>query len=927
MSKQVVRFSVRVCVEEASGVGGCEGVVVEWKRGKHHGCSASAAVRGSAARWSEPDELLFPCTMYFLPKKRQFEEKSLSLVLVRSATTTTSSSSSSRVVLGHTRVALETLAADTSDTAAKSFRRRDTLEGGAAGGAVVLEYTVTLRRLVDPRDKGAAVAAASAVAVSSSASSSPAPVRSTARAAPLAEEQAAKQSLAESPLQSIDSAAVAPRIALSPEFVAPSSASAPRKGLTLQLVPSSLNNDFGAPPPALAPSSAASSGGSVSTKLDKDFGYASSGGIPLSARSHHERTGSVTPSPLTPSLMGNSSGHSRGGGSAVHHRSPALGGAASSSSSSSSATNETASPGLLQRSSEFDVSGLTTSTGSGGGSSKPSKKSLLGGAGHRRGKSHAVTPDELRGLAAGGDIRQQPQFAMGSVNSSGASRKSNAAKVASKLGFSTKARSDSRGSLSSASTPLSPRGFDSDISRRSNSNTPDFLIVDNMSESSSSSDFEEEVIVSGARLGGGSGQGGSPARGPSSFASPTISSLPSSPMAQKPNVSSEHREQIEFYQRQLADHGRRRDQSYVLQHFVAFCQPAYSKGVPVSAWVLFRCLAEWDCFSNNDGREFREQLLEGFEQLSKNVMDQHHQLYWMSTLLALLFLLRNKLRPLPRSDVQRNTALTVFQERLRGLASALCSKAALQVVNDLRPLVSPALLEHAMLEDAALTPSRGGGGANRSQQKEAQPRVTLASVLNVLEGFRSALSSAFISPGVAAQIMSRVAHGLTAVALNTLLDNNPRLCTFSNGLQMKKPVTELRSWLSRFQLEAAVAEIAPLEEIVNVLCMNKGALVEAEVRKDVCPHLTSAQLGQLLLLYTPDSFDSEPIHPAVLAALCGDSQDFKTDVEVRLPFAFDLTQGNYDLVDIEIPKAVSDQPSLAFLSRPYAEDDSMSDAW
>ena len=582
----------------------------------------------------------------------------------------------------------------------------------------------------------------------------------------------------------------------------------------------------------------------------------------------------------------------------------------------------------LQRSSELDVSGaLGTSSG------KTSKKSILGGAGHRRGKSHAVTPEELRGLHSGMDLRQSPLVSPAPISSSSsvsaqAPRKSNAAKLGSKLGFKRSDRGS--GSISQTFAPYSPRlqqeggGGGGDPARRP---TSDFLIAGEPSSSpSSSSDFEDEPVplpsLSLMRSSGPAAPLPSAAAALSGLSQTSGSPTPPLPGG---HASPEHREEIQYYQRQLADQGRRKDQALVLQHFVAFCQPAYARETSVSACVLFRCLVEWDCFAN-DGKEFREQLLESFEQLSKNMMSLPLQLYWLSTLVSLLFLLRHKLKPIPRSDVPRTNALAVFQERLRGLATALAARAAMLVGAELRPLIAPALLEHALLEDSA------GPSAPKHKPQPHQPpqpaRPTVATVLSVLEGLRVALEVARVVGSVASQVMARVAHLLAASAVNTFLDNNPRLCTFSNGLQMRKPILELRGWMTRHHFEAAAGHLAPLEEIVNVLCMNKSALVEPEVRKEVCPHLSAAQLGQLLLLYTPDSFDSEPIHPAVLAALCGDNvQDFKVDVELRAPLALELTEGSYEWSKFELPKAITDQPSLTFLSRPFAEDNAMSDAW
>ncbi len=856
LAKQVVRCAVRVTLLKATGLGSSgDSVVVEWKRGKHHGTSGAAAAKGGGAVWEgAAGEIVIPCTLYFLPKKRAFEEKSLSVALVRG-----------RQLLARAAVALDVLAQELGETGEATATRREEGEGG-----VVLEYLVHMRRLHDPRDKAA-----------SSAASSPMPVRPRPVAASLGGDDSPTTTLSESPLQSIDARAT-PSPAASAPFVAPAATPEPRRSPGTPAVPS-----FASIP--------------TSPKVEKEFGYASSGGIPMSARSQHERTGSSNSSTL-PSVAPVPMPISVGSTDARGSRTPSM-------------QRETS---QLQRSSDLEV-GSAVGLGPGGASGKTSKKTILGGAGHRRGKSHAVTPDELRGLHAGPDLRQSPQLSQAAM-SSGAmsgqnSRKSNAAKLGSKLGFKRPDRGSN--SVSQAFSPLSPRGPE-DVRRAA---AADFLIAGNLS-SSSSSDFEEEPLALPLAL--------PPSRASGAVSSPTLQRASSS--GASPNLSagggggagsSEHREEIQFYQRQLADQGRRRDQSYVLQHFVAFCQPVYTREMSVSAWVLFRCLAEWDAFGS-DGREFREQLLEGFEQLSKNAMNQQHQLYWLSTLLSLLSLLRSKLRPIPRSDVPRNNGLSVFQERLRGLAAAMCSRAAALAVAELRPLVSQALLEHAVLEDSA--------GPSAPKQKQpvgtTQPRATVASIVAVLDALRVSLEAAHVLASVAAQLMARVAHALAAMALNALLDNNPRLCTFSNGLQMRKPVLELRGWLTRHRFDAAAALLVPLEEVVNVLCMNKSALVEAEVRREVCPTLSSAQLGQLLLLYTPDAFDSEPIHPAILAALCGDNvADFKMDVELRRPLSLDLAEASYELAECDLPKSVTEQPSLAFLSRSFADDTSASDAW
>ncbi len=166
-----------------------------------------------------------------------------------------------------------------------------------------------------------------------------------------------------------------------------------------------------------------------------------------------------------------------------------------------------------------------------------------------------------------------------------------------------------------------------------------------------------------------------------------------------------------------------------------------------------------------------------------------------------------------------------------------------------------------------------------------------------------------------------------AYTLNTLLDNNPRLCTFSNGLQMKKPVSELKGWFHRRQFEAAAKNMSPLDEVINVLCMNKSVLAEPDVRKEVCPSLSQAQLSQLLVQYTPDDFDSEPVAPAILSSVSGTLRqpfDFRMSEELPAVLSLDLTEASYTLAKVPLPAAMQDQPGLAFLLLPEAV---ASDEW
>lgn len=572
------------------------------------------------------------------------------------------------------------------------------------------------------------------------------------------------------------------------------------------------------------------------------------------------------------------------------------------------------------------------------------KKILAHAHGHRRGKSHAVTPDELKGLvgSTGNDFRTNSN---NPINPSPAGSASNI-KRKSKAHLGKKAFAHVGGGKrnSTSNLGLSPRGDrghhhthsqSSSATPTSPTSSAQSLLIVNNDDSSSE---EEKDNTGHHNVAGVHAWLASPVRTMSTpglkehrrveslnsigdrssreIESPGTLKKSTENMRKSDEDAGRRAEELEAYKRKLAEQNKKRDQTYIYHQFVAFTHPSYTSEMSLSAYVLFRCVVEWDCF-NPDEPDFREQLLEGFEKLSKSQLEQNHSVYWLSTVLSLLNLLRNNLNPIARSEVAKSNALVVFQERLRGLASAFLTRVVTPFVNnELKPVLSLAILEQHSLDDAG--PS--------TRKNKAAPKVTINAVLKSLDDFLELIMNAKIASSIVSQVFARVSHAITAHTLNVLLDNNPGLCTFSNGLQMKKPISELRGWFTRNQFETAASLLNPLEEIVNVLCMNKSALVEAEVRKEVCPHLTDAQLGQLLLLYTPDDFDSSPVHPGVLAQLCGDinPNDYKMSEEYRVVLSLDMTDCVYELSHKDLPdvlQQMADQPSLGFLTEPFKEQD------
>ena len=826
------------------------------------------------AKW-ENVEFVIPCTMYYNSKKKSFEEKELYLYLCKYSHGTKH--------LGKCRSLIDLWAAEMPGEES-SFEQKEVMDCG-----VTIHFSVYLKRL----DGHAHVPVPQAK--ESSAKSEPLSVPVNRRAvSPVTVGSSEETLMAESPLQVLDVPSVM------------SNKEESEIELTASTPPPAPSSIYRGTPDASrsSPTLNALDMGNMKEEPVKKQSIRTPNSARLSAGPLDRSSVSfaTAPSPVT----------------TYHNRTPSSGQTITQISRGSESVSD---GGNLSR------------------MAHDRKKKILG---HRRGKSHAVTPDELKGLTAG-DLRTNVPSQSPSQSSSNVSH-TRKAKMHLGKAFSHATKRNSTSNLG-----LSPRGHHQSPSVGNTPTTPTkvtkSLLIENVDLDSTSEDDEDDKAV---RVGGVNAWLGSPATGhhrvnssprvmQRNMSSPGLHKRADSAFERSPRESNEvpkifmtssesgmrksdddsARDELELYKQRVSEENRKRDQSFIYHQFVTYTRPAYTSEMSVSSYVIFRCFVEWDSFDPKHP-EFREQVLEGFEKLSTSTLDLDQFVYWLSTVVSLLNLLRNNLKPIPRSEVAKNNALAVYQERLRGLVSALVNRVTHLFMQDLRQVLATAVLEQHSLDDAG--PSRKSKGSSKA---------TIGEVLKALDALLDHMREAKLAHSIIAQLLCRVSHSMTAHTLNVLLDNNPGLCTFSNGLQMKKPTFELRGWFTRHHFDQAASLLAPLEEVVNVLCMNKSALVESEVRKEVCPTLTEAQLAQLLLLYTPDDFDSSPIHPGVLAQLCGDvaPNAYKMTEELRSVLSLDMTDCHYEMSNSDLPDILveaSQQPSLSFLTKQHEELDMQS---
>ena len=224
----------------------------------------------------------------------------------------------------------------------------------------------------------------------------------------------------------------------------------------------------------------------------------------------------------------------------------------------------------LLRSSEADVTPVSNSA-------REKKRNFMHG--HRRGKSHAVTPDELRGLHS--ENNRVSSASMSTTQIPSLPRKS---QQGSKLPFGKLKHQRGTSGGSGLAGNLSPR-----TASHSNSSLRESQTRDIESPSAQSLGAEAFLIdESSSEL---------------SDADETAMAVALHTQSRSPHHASglgrrgsKNDSEVESLKKQLAEQSRKRDESFVLTQYVTYCVPVVSHGIPLSSWVLLRCLQECNSF-------------------------------------------------------------------------------------------------------------------------------------------------------------------------------------------------------------------------------------------------------------------------------------------------------------------------------------------
>jgi len=194
---------------------------------------------------------------------------------------------------------------------------------------------------------------------------------------------------------------------------------------------------------------------------------------------------------------------------------------------------------------------------------------------------------------------------------------------------------------------------------------------------------------------------------------------------------------------------------------------------------------------------------------------------------------------------------------------------------------------------------------------------SIDSLIRLLYTYLELFRTNFVFAKLKEQFFLQVFYHMNERLFNSLLDRR-EFCKCGNGVRIKIAISSIEEWLSK--MDSALVnywkkELAPIRQAAVVLVMNKSPLAEESTRQDVCPNLNAAQLSHLLNTYTPDEYDSEIVHPGVIASLDMDSRD-SLHLDETFAYPLDVNFGNManlNVTSVSIPPSILERPGFVFL--------------
>ncbi|MFS7930647.1 putative myosin ATPase [Helianthus anomalus] len=395
----------------------------------------------------------------------------------------------------------------------------------------------------------------------------------------------------------------------------------------------------------------------------------------------------------------------------------------------------------------------------------------------------------------------------------------------------------------------------------------------------------------------------------------------------------------------------------------------FSKGRPVAACIIYKCLRQWRSFEAEKTSIF-DRIIQTIGQAIETQDNNEVLAYWLSNASTLLLLLQRTLkasgaagapqhrRPTSASlfgrmtqsfrgtpqgvnmsliDGETNGASDTLQQveakypalLFKQQLTAYVEKIYGMIRDNLKKDISPLLglcIQAPRISRANLL--KGNAVALASAASQDILIAHWQGIVNNIGCFLNMLKSNNVPPFLVRKIFTQIFSFINVQLFNSLLLRR-ECCSFSNGEYVKAGLSELEQWCYKATEEYAGSawdELKHIRQAIGFLVIHqKPKKTLDEITHDLCPMLSIQQLYRISTMYWDDKYGTHSLSPDVISnmrvLMTEDSNNavsssFLLDDDSSIPFSVDdlsKSMHQINIADIEPPPLVRDNSGFSFL--------------
>ncbi|KAL1547136.1 myosin-11-like [Salvia divinorum] len=393
----------------------------------------------------------------------------------------------------------------------------------------------------------------------------------------------------------------------------------------------------------------------------------------------------------------------------------------------------------------------------------------------------------------------------------------------------------------------------------------------------------------------------------------------------------------------------------------------FSKGRPIAACIIYKCLRQWHSFEVE-----RTSIFDRIIQTIGNAIETQDNndilAYWLSNASTLLLLLQRTLKAGGGAGAapqhRRSPSSTLFGRMTQSFRStppgvnlsllgedatgsvrqvdakypALLFKQQLtayvekiygMIRDNLKKEISPQLglcIQAPRISRANLIK----GGARNLANAAAQD-ILIAhwqGIVSSLGNFLNILKTNHVPPFLVRKVFTQIFSFINVQLFNSLLLRR-ECCSFSNGEYVKAGLAELEHWCYKATDEYAGTawdELKHIRQAIGFLVIHqKPKKTFDEISHDLCPVLSIQQLYRISTMYWDDKYGTHSLSPDVISSMRvlmtedsnnAVSSSFLLDDDSSIPFSVDdmsKSMDSFDISDIEPPPLIRENSGFSFL--------------